>query len=145
MEGAMKEKDKQKVERLYNANELIKAIGTTGRKFFNYPNKHGLGRFELGKQGSIWFVDGYTGKRIYLNHKYWQGGFSEGGTLRDLINDLKNYITNGKKFGYPERHFGPWPMWLCEGDLWGYGDEDMGIVRKRAIELGITVDGWKDD
>ena len=38
----------------------------------------------------------------------------------------------------PASYLGPWPQWMCEGDLWGYGD-DMQTVRAKALELGIII------
>ncbi len=125
----------EKQKRADKANELIKVIGSCGRKFFSYPNKHGFGRFEIDGRGRIWFVDGYTGKRIYLHYRYWKRGFSEGGTLQALVNCLKRYIATGEPVF--TSHFGPWTKWLSDGDPWGYG-EDMQQVRDCAVNLGIT-------
>jgi hypothetical protein len=38
-----------------------------------------------------------------------------------------------RKTPVPKHHFGPWPDWYCgEGDLWGYGEENMVKVREAA-------------
>lgn len=127
--------DKGKQDRANRANELLLRIGSVGRNFFSYPQHYGVGKFIVDYRGRIWFFDGYTGKQIYLHYKYWGRGFSEGGTLRYLINDLMIYIRDGTRL--PSSHLGPWPDWICGGDLWGYGD-DMASVRERAKYLKIT-------
>lgn len=122
-----------KTQRAQRANDLLETIASCGRKFFAYPDQHGISRFEVDAHNRIWFIDGYTGMRLYL-HKFWGRDFSEGGALRGIINLLKRFITNGEHM--PSSHFGPWPKWLCNGDVWGYGS-DMQIIRDKARELGI--------
>ena len=122
--------------RANRANELIETIADRGREFFSHPDRHGVSRFEVATNSRIWFVDGYTGKRIYLHYKYWGREFSEGGTLRDLVNALKIYIVTGATI--PAGHFGPWPHWILDSDLWGYGLDNMETIRAKAAELGIV-------
>jgi hypothetical protein len=120
-----------KVERAQKANELIETIASHGRQFFNH--RHGVSRFEVDSRGRIWFWDGYTAVRIYVAYKHWSKGFTQGGTLRDLICALRDYIRTGQSIH--SEHFGPW--WYCNNDLWGYGDA-MEAVRAKALELGIV-------
>lgn len=122
-------------DRARAANKLLETIAVYGRRFFNYRRRHGISKFEVDDRGRIWFVDGYTGKSIYLHNRYWGKGFSEGGTLRALVDALKAFIQSGEPV--PPSHFGPWPEWMCNGDLWGYGN-DMETVRQKAASLGIT-------
>jgi hypothetical protein len=124
--------------RLETANRIIEIISEHGRRFFSlnadrrepvYPDR--ISRFEIIKD-RLWFRDKYTGKRIYVLYRAgrWRG-FSEGGTLRSLVENLADYILKGA----PVRaHFGPWADWICHGDLWGYGDS-MADVRRRIHEL----------
>lgn len=125
-----------KLQRAATANQLIKTIAGCGRNFFSYPKQHGISRFEVDPRGRVWFVDGYTGRCIYLHYTYWGRGFSEGGTLRHLINALKRYITLGGPI--PASNLGPWAQCICDGDLWGYG-ADMQQVRDSAVGLGIII------
>ena len=83
----------------------------------------------------MWFVDGYREDRIYTHYTRgrWRG-FSEGGTLRDLVIRLRDFITKGTTVG---RVFGPYPDWYCDGDPWGYG-ADMKRVFDAAVEMGIV-------
>lgn len=115
------------------ANALIGFIATRGRKFFGHKRESA---FEVDDRGRVWFIDGHSGRRIYTHtptYGRWRG-FSEGGTLRDLVCHLRDYIRSATTL--PPSVLGPWPDWVCGGDLWGYGDE-MANVRDYAAELEI--------
>ncbi len=121
-----------KADRLDRANQLVAVIAAHGRRFFVH---HGhVASFQLDKTGHIWFIDDYSKKRIYTHwtRDEWKG-FSHGGTLRDLVISLRDYIASGRQL---RACLGPWPKSTCDGDLWGYGDS-MAEVRKAAIALGI--------
>jgi hypothetical protein len=125
-------------ERAEKANELIKAIASCGRKVFlhNRAGDEVLSRFEIDPLDRIWFRDGWTGRAIFMHqpgYAKWRG-FTEGGTMRFLIQDLRRFIQFGTLVH--ASHFGPWPQYICGGDLWGYG-EDMAKVREAAKSLGI--------
>lgn len=126
-------KREEKQKRVDTANRMIAAISSCGRKFFNHKGR--ISHFEMDGRGRIWFIDGYTQKRIYTHCKWskWRG-FTEGGTLMALIQSLQKYIVTGDQ---PRLNLGPWPDYLCNGDLWGYGDHAMGCVREAAVNLGL--------
>lgn len=130
----------QRRDRIAKANQLIEFIGQHGRRFFYYKKE---GRYSYFKhvisnsQMRIYYVDKYTNADLPLTHtnsKRWNIRFSDGGTLKRLIIDLADYIRTGKFL--PSHSLGPWPEWVCDGDLWGYG-EDMAKVRAEAERLGI--------
>lgn len=131
-----------KQARVAIANRAIEIIAGYGRKFFSL---HGDGRvegperisrFELRDNGRLWFIDKYTQKAIYVAYRRGRwSGFSEGGTLRDLVCAMADWIT-GKRKDFPVNAFGPWPDYVCDGDLWGYG-ADMVAVREQIRELSI--------
>lgn len=136
-----------KQERLEIANEMIRVIASCGRNFFSMQEYHrnsqsGLTQEELARiscleldgRGRVWLINKYTTKRIYTHYKGAWRGFSDGGTLRGVIIQLREYVNHGKLL--TEGVFGPWPDWYCRGDLWGYG-EDMHLVREGAKRLGI--------
>jgi hypothetical protein len=125
----------QKQERAARVNELIKAIGDCGRRFFYDTRNDRYAVIEVDQRGRVWLVDDYSGQRIYLHYRYWGAGFSHGGTLRSLVNDFREYIT--KSTPLPSGAFGPWPDYYCGGNLWGYGD-DMQQVRDTARRLGLV-------
>ena len=129
------ESSASRAARLTNANMLLETIAGCGRHFFLHKGE--VSRLELDVRGRIWFVDSYTKKRVYTHYDGRWRGFAEGGTLRSLIKQLCLYVQHGvwvKSF-----MLGPWPAWLCEGDLWGYR-ADMEQVRQRATTLGIIKD-----
>jgi hypothetical protein len=118
-----------KQERLHIANKIIELVSGVGRKFFFHHGR--ISRFELDARGRVWLIDGYTQKRIYVMYRSgsWRG-FSEGGTLRSLICNLADFIAKGERI---RNHFGPWPETLCDGDLWGYGKDQMESLRQQLM------------
>jgi len=86
-------------------------------------------------RGHVYLRDEYRGKLIYTHYAGDWRGFTNGGTMRNLIIHLRDYIRTGA----PQKmNLGPWPEWICDGDLWGYGD-DMQTVRQAAARLGILA------
>lgn len=88
----------------------------------------------------MWFLDDYTRKRIYTHYKGRWRGFTHGGTIKQLIESLRDYITRGELL--PAGIFGPWPDWYCGGDLWGY-DSAMETVRTKAMLLEMLTNRKK--
>lgn len=120
--------------RIEAVNKLIMEIGSCGRRFF-YNRDFGYAWMSIDIHGKIWFTDDYNCKCIYTHYSGRWKHFTHGGTMRTLVEQFRDYIQTGKKvfIGY----FGPWPEWYCDGDLWGYGAENMKAIREKAIELGI--------
>lgn len=122
-------------DRLNAANELLAVIGTCGRLFFNHGGV--ISHMERDTRGRVWFIDSHTKKRCYTHYKYNWRGFTNGGTMRWLIDSLRDYIVHGTLVDC-QKHFGPWPDWVCgNGDRWGYGLENMEKVRAEAKRLGV--------
>lgn len=121
-----------KVERINQVNKLITYISSIGRRFFNDDYKVSC---MFLKNGRVWFYDSYSGKNIYTHYSGRWRGFTHGGTMRNLIIEFKNYIMTGNKIN--PNYFGPFPEWMCGGDLWGYGKENMELIRNKAIELEV--------
>lgn len=151
-----KSKAIQKQERLEHANALLRIIGSYGRRFFwyggsnVYDEKTGkatfvpadrYAKFEL-RRGYLYFIDEYSQKAIYLHktgfRNNWRG-FNQGGTMRSLVESIRDYITEGT----------PVPRWkivikqLGHTDLvdniWGYKVEDATKVRELAYALPILA------
>ena len=120
----------EKQRRIEQCNELLQVIAGCGRNFFSHAGR--IASFNLDTNGKIWFMDAY-GQRIYTQYIGRWKGFSEGGTLRDLVRAMTTYIATGVFDG---NHFGPWPSWYSAGDPWGYG-QDMPVVRSKAVDLGL--------
>lgn len=119
-------------ERLCSANEFIKVIASCGRKFFEH--KGFVSKLELSPTKRVFFIDYYTKRRIYTHRRYcrWKG-FTSGGTLKGLIESLRDFIKKGRHLNanyFCEKRF-------SDSHPWGYG-KDLQIVRKAALELGIA-------
>jgi hypothetical protein len=115
-------------DRIRIANEFVKIIAAHGRQFFHC--KGTIGWFYV-KRGHVYWVCEYSGKHIYLSYRYWT--FHHGGTLRSLVSSLANFIRGNGSL--PVNHLGPWPDHICEGDLWGYGKDEMQKVRDKCNAL----------
>lgn len=115
----------EKHERLKHANAVLRAMGSHGRHFFYSKTRDRFAELVLDASGRVRLIDDYTGTHVWLDKGGRWRGFSHGGTCRAIVEDLARYVRTGK----PTRnHFGPWPEWICDGDLWGYG-EAAGDVR----------------
>lgn len=114
-------------QRVAHANDLIAAISRHGRRFFYDADRGRVARFEMDLAGRLWFRDEYTNRRVYVAYRWRWRHFSNGGTLRRLVESLAAYIRQGAPV--PSSHFGPWPQWVCDGDLWGYGKSAMAALR----------------
>lgn len=121
-----------KKDRAEQASRFLATIASCGRKFFAHNGR--VSRFEVDDRGRIWFVDAYRERRIYTHYEGRWSGFSEGGTLRNLVCKLRDFIRTGEQ---QRLHIGPWPDLICNGDLWGYGS-DMDSVRTAAVACGIV-------
>lgn len=125
--------DQDQQQRLKSANEFIRVIASCGRNFLSsnsdLKNKsdHPFVCFlELDDRGRVWFTDRYNKKRIYTHYPGRWRGFSEGGTLKMIIEQLRDFVKKSSTM-------------RAEGfsNHWGYG-EDILIVKNAAIALGIA-------
>lgn len=121
-------------ERLVAANRLIQFISECGHRHFWEPRSGRVAALELDSRGLVYFVDACTEVRIYTHHLFEWKGFSHGGTLRTLIERLRDFIRDGGQIY--ERTLGPWPKCRRGPDPWGYG-HDMEQVRAEARTLGV--------
>lgn len=120
-----------KRERAERCNHLLKAIAATGRRFFRVED--GAACLRVDRRGHVYFVEGKT--RIYTHYEGGWRKFQHGGTLKNLIVAMRQYICGDREsLG---GHLGPWPNWINQGDPWGYGSDMQGI-RDRAKELGLV-------
>lgn len=120
-----------RAERLENANAVLLAISRHGRRFFEHKGR--VSQFEMDIRNHVWLRDKWTGKRVHLTKRGRWRHFSDGGTLRALCQALLEYIRTGEPIG--PSWFGPWPQWICDGDLWGYGHEAMTALRAELSKL----------
>lgn len=129
-----------KQERVEHANQLIQIIGSHGRRFFYHAPANRFARLEL-RNGRVYFVDEYSERAIYTHrtgfYSRWRG-FTHGGTLRSLVEDMRDYITDGT----------PVPAWKIvirqlgytslERNVWGYDAASAQAVRDAAYQLPIV-------
>lgn len=116
-----------KAERVVHANTLIDEVAKRGRMFFHHKASGRTANFEFTSGGRLRFRDEYTQKLIDTSRPgRWQH-FSGGGTLQRLVSDLTRYIARGERI--PAAHFGPFPEFMCDGDVWGYGLVTMAELR----------------
>lgn len=121
-----------------SVNELLYIIGSNGRRFFYSPSSNRYAHF-LSRRGRLVLCDHYSGVLIYMHQppsNPWHG-FSGGGTLKHVAQQLKHFIWTGTPI--QPRIFGPWPTWYCDGDPWGYGAA-MAVVRQEAQQRGIIAE-----
>jgi hypothetical protein len=125
-------------ERLALVNSIIRVIGSHGRHFLSENSDRRelvenpfFAHFQVDDRNEVWFIDRYTRKPILVRLFDWPG-FSDGGTLRDLVKHFAEHIVTNKPLNI--RYFGPAPKWVCDGDPWGYGDS-MHVVREEIGKL----------
>lgn len=125
-----------KRQRVEHVNQAIRIIGAHGRRFFFNQVADRYASMEVDQRGKVWFIDDYSARRIFTHKTNWGGrwrGFSHGGTLRNLVEALRDYIRTGEPLspGYlgPER--------FDDSNIWGYDEADMKAVREQAGALPV--------
>jgi len=129
----------EKQQRVDHANELIKVVAAHGRRFFS--SKERVAHIEL-RRGRVYYVDAYTEKAIYT-HKTpfgneWKG-FTEGGTMCLLVEDMRDYIMTGKRIMRWKIVIQQMGESGLENNVWGYDVESARAVREAAYELPIIA------
>tara|TARA_R110001606_G_scaffold8453_3_gene37202 strand:+ start:5382 stop:5849 length:468 start_codon:yes stop_codon:yes gene_type:complete len=129
--GAMKDiADSVQNDRVEHANELIRLIASCGREFFRHGET--VAHMEIDQRGKVWFVDEYTRRRIYTHYRDDWRGFNHGGTLRNLIEDLRDYISKGETLN---------PLVITpkrlrdHSNIWGYEPSEAEALRQAAWKL----------
>lgn len=127
-----------KQERLEHANQLIQIIAAHGRRFFFSLSSGRTAQLLIDQRGRVWFQDDSTGKLIFTHETTWSNkwrGFSHGGTLRDLVEMMREYIIKGIPI-HPY-YLGMERRNVYDGNIWGYTDEEIKAVREQAALLPI--------
>ena len=122
----------EKIERLTAINELIRFIVETDKKRHN-PTLGSIvdgrliqSKFIFNEKGLLYYVDSYTQKKIRpINNSSWNG-FSEGGTMRQLVRQFAEFIMTGKQ-GFLNDY----------KEIWGWTYENTMKVRIKALEVGF--------
>jgi hypothetical protein len=133
-----------KAERVEHANQLIQVIARHGRRFFYDQKSDTTARLEVDHRGKVWFHDHYSKARVYTHPatfgNSWRG-FTHGGTLRQLVEDMRDYVMTGRQIWIsslgPQRN-------SDQSNIWGYEELAMAKVRKEGSLLPI-IDGNPED
>lgn len=83
-----------------HANQLIQHIAGSEHHFFKDQKTGFISSFEIGiPYGEIYFIDYYSLKYIDTSQSFYKDwdGFTSGGTLKDLVHRMSNYIREGTK------------------------------------------------
>ncbi len=120
-----------RLERLRHVNTLIEVISRHGRRFFWNDQAKRVARMEMDARGKLWWVDDYQGKRICIEkmggYEHDWRGFSHGGTLKDLVQMMRNYVKTGYQI-----HSG-----YIAVSYWGYPEDAAEACRAEAKMLPI--------
>lgn len=127
---------RSKEQRAEHVNQVIRIIADHGRRFFYSQAVNRYASMEVDQRGKVWFVDDYSGKRVFTHETVWGGrwrGFSHGGTLRRLVEEFRDYIRTGVPMN---------PLWLGQerfddSNIWGYDEEGIRSVREQAGALPV--------
>lgn len=107
-----------KVQRIEDVNKAVVEIASYGRKFFYTPKTNKIACMRAGSRGHLEWVDNYTQKavKIIVNSRW--DGFSNGGTLRYLVEAFAHYVRTGEPIGI---------NYLS--DMWAYPADEMEKLR----------------
>jgi hypothetical protein len=126
-----------KRQRCEQVNQAIQIIASHGRRFFFSESKQTYASMQVDYRGKVWLIDDYSQKRIYTHPTPWGGrwkGFSHGGTLKDLVEQFRDYICTGKQIN--SAYLGLQRSW-DESNTWGYHADSMREVREQAGLLPV--------
>lgn len=127
-----------KRQRVEHVNKAMRIIADHGRRFFFSASQQRYASMQVDDRGKVWFVDDYSGKRVFTHPTTWGGrwkGFSHGGTLRGLVEAFRDYIVTGATL--PLGYLGPERERITNGNIWGYEPEAMTAVREQAGALPV--------
>lgn len=108
-------------DRVAHANALLNLIAQHGRRFFYDVGSGRVARFEWVDGQGVTFRDHYTDGLVrYRGRQTSWRKFSQGGTMRGLVENLFDYIRTGRLLN---------PEWIAPAmykepphDLWAYGE-----------------------
>lgn len=113
------------------ANRLIEVISSYGQGFFYSRQHDNVARLSFDRRV---FLHDERGSLIEAKAACKWHGFSHGGTLRDLVLQMRNYVMRGQRID---------PAYIGiekpsgDGNIWGYTPEQMALCRAAAQKLPI--------
>ncbi|MEC6833013.1 hypothetical protein VXS06_14695 [Photobacterium toruni] len=121
----------EKIERAEHCNDLIKEIASYGRKFFYCQSNNKTAELLVSSLGGrVYFLDHKSSQLIYTHSSRTWNGFTHGGTLRALVESMRDYIMKGHHLNID--------LICCkrireeDGNIWGYESSE-------AIKLLETI------
>lgn len=116
----------QKRLRAVHVNELILSISNHGRKFFRKGDF--VSKVFVQPSGRVFILDAGSKKLIYTHTERRWDGFSHGGTLRDIVCMMRDYIMKGEQIDIrvicQKRLFD-------DSNIWGYtNDEAVALLKE---------------
>lgn len=130
-------------ERCQQANKVIAIVARHGWRFFHSAIHERNARFGFDKHWQLWYLDEYTGMKIYPFEKGRWIGFTNGGTMRrssggdmrDFVARLAQYIMTGDQI---EQYWFP-----IENDesRWAYGQDVMRALLAEVLAETKAVQG----
>lgn len=120
-----------KLLRCEYANRLIEVISSYGRSYFYSRKNDSVARLSFNQRVYLHDENGATIEAKATSK--WKG-FSHGGTLRDLVLQMRNYVMRGERID---------PAYLGidrpigGGNIWEYSPEQMRLCREAAQQLPI--------
>ena len=137
LSGSKTEARKQaKQDRLAVANRILRTIGNHGRLFFsNYSDGASAGEpkryaeFFVAPSGRLKYRDrGRLAKEVDIAHHGRWAGFTHGGTLRQVVEHLRDYIIHGRGGT------------VLVQEYWGYGESEREACNA-ALRLIYEAEG----
>lgn len=122
--------NQEQLVRMKKINELLRVIANTDRKFFNHTNRANGEVSHFVESTKLFFVDGYTHKKIYPYETSKWHDFCEGGTMRGLVQDFREWIITGNYSNGKNGYGGLYST------SWGYSIDGMDKIISKAKEIG---------
>lgn len=130
-----------RIDRVKHANALIHIISEHGRRFFWNEKDRRVASIGIDHRGKLWWTDDYRGTRVCIEkiggYEHRWHGFSHGGTLKQLVQMMREYIKTGERISIGHICPGRWEP--DNGNIWGYSPEAAQACRAAASQLDIII------
>ncbi|PSV00605.1 hypothetical protein [Photobacterium kishitanii] len=112
----------EKRTRVAHCNQLIESISSYGRRFFYNSDNGRRDEIVLSNAGRVYFLNTHLNDLVYTHTSRTWLKFSSGGTLRCLVEAMRDYVIKGEKLDIN----GICPMRIRaeNGNIWGYPKQE---------------------
>jgi len=107
-----------KAQRIEDVNKAVVQIASYGRRFFYTPKTNKVACMKADGAGHLKWVDNYTEKTMPIIVGGRWDGFSNGGTLKSLVEAFAHYVRTGEAIGIGYL-----------SDMWAYPEPEMKKLR----------------